>query len=485
MKRNSDESLRRLEREYVSTRDDDVRLRLIQERLRAGALDPMRVRLAAALGDLQAIAVGLPRWNVRFGLRDLTQADREGWGFFESTYGIEIERVDDPENLEEGRRPYRTDDAVHDDLVRRARQGDVFAMRALRELQRHSTAAYQETIIRKELHRILKENDVEYGDYAADSMGWDTGDEVPRYVKEAAAAATRHAQRDLVDSFLGLPTMRKNPDEDLRELEREAQIGDVLAIEKWLAARRRKEPDLFERLAEGREPEVTSRLLRARVEADRPNADRELRWLHWVGFEPATHSRERLEWTVENFEDNLAALVADHPVLAGLLAYEIVDKEINVETNGYEVATHNTALVDRLMKLSGEVLVRNLESGKLSPDARPASDQSIRSMRLSLREILQRGEEAIEEDLDTVTYGKVVYGDELFQFPNVAGAVVSLADFVATGRREHLGAIAETAAEIRGMEYFSEDEFKEFLDKARTPVIRRVLESGPVLGVSK
>lgn len=108
MKRNSDESLRRLEREYAATRDDDVRLRLIQARLRSGALDPVRVRIAAALGDPQASAVGLPRFTARFAPKDQAQANREGWGFFESdTYGLEIERLDDPDELEEGREEYR------------------------------------------------------------------------------------------------------------------------------------------------------------------------------------------------------------------------------------------------------------------------------------------------------------------------------------------------------------------------------------------
>jgi len=209
---------------------------------------------------------------------------------------------------------------------------------------------------------------------------------------------------------------------------------------------------------------------------DRPEST--LRW--------SDPDRPRPTWTIESLEDDVASLVAAHPVLTGLLAYEIVDKEINVETNGYEVATRNTQLVDDLMKLAGKILIGNFKAGRLEPDAKPSnSDKRLQSLRRDLHEIQNRGQEAIDEDLDTVTYGRVTYGDELSSFPDVAGAVISLADFVASGRREDLGSIAETASHMRGMDTFGDDEFKEFLDKVRMPVIRRVLESGPVLGATK
>src|SRR5271155_1950999 len=66
MRFNADEPLRRLEREYAESHDRDVRLRLIQERLRRGPITPMHVQLAAALGDSEAKAIGLPKLKVAF-----------------------------------------------------------------------------------------------------------------------------------------------------------------------------------------------------------------------------------------------------------------------------------------------------------------------------------------------------------------------------------------------------------------------------------
>ena len=175
-----------------------------------------------------------------------------------------------------------------------------------------------------------------------------------------------------------------------------------------------------------------------------------------------------------------------HPVLAGLLAYEIVDQMINVETNGYELATDNTKFVDRLMKLAGKILSDNFAAGLVEPDPRPSnSDKTLLSMRRTLQGIQNRGEEAIDEDLETVTYGEVIHGDELSQFSNVAAAVLSLADFVTSGRREDIGSIGDTVSEMRGYDMLGESDWKEILDRLRTPVIRRVLESGPVLGGPK
>jgi hypothetical protein len=490
VKRNSDESLRRAEREYAATRDDAARLRLIQERLRRGVLDPMRVRLAAAFGDEQAVAVGLPKLKAVFSVDDHARAAREGWGFFDSdTYGLEIQLDIAGDDLEEGREPYRSDGAVHADLVGRARNGGVFAMKALLEIKRLHRAAYQETIAPAVLHRLLKESGVEYADYAADSSGWDLDKIIPKRLKAKGAALESHAERDLIDSFLGLLPMRKNPDEDIRALERAAQTGGLVDLERWLAARRRKEPKLFEQLAAGEEPEVSKRLILARIDEGRPNAERERWWLYWIGFGPAKDSfvrsdvyTERPRWGHERFDVDLANMAGAHPVLTGFLSYEIVDQEVNVETNGYELATSNTALVDRLMKAAGRSLLANWKEGLVEPKLAPAEKFHLKDRR-ALQKIVDRGEEAIEEDLETVTYGSVTYGVEaLSQFPCVARAVLALSGFAMAGRPEDLRTIGSTVVEMRGMEYFSEDEFAEFVKKVSEPVIRRVLESGPVLG---
>ncbi len=279
-----------------------------------------------------------------------------------------------------------------------------------------------------------------------------------------------------------------NPDEDLRELEREARSGDAFAIEKWLAARRRKDPTLFMRLSEGEEPDVTARLLQARVDDGRRNADRERLWLNWAGFQPAKigpvpvqQFLERPRWRdADDLETDLTILVAAHQVLTGLFAYEIVKQQINIEQNGYEVATSNTALVDKLMENAGRILVKNFDHTSFGIE-----DSSILSSMGLVERALGRGAEAIEDDLETVTYGNVRDGSELSMFTDVAGAVVALARYVATGRSEHIAVIAEIVYEIRGMDYLNESEFKEFLGNMRAPVVRRVLEFGPVLGAPK
>jgi len=232
----TDPRLRALEREYLTTRDPSAGAQLLVAKRRAGLVRPDQIRWAAAFGNESAArALKLLRLRkISTTPRETERVldpvyEREGWSLFDSNYGLEIERIDDPQAW------FMPTDPRSDEEIQRIINGwehwgsDLEVMRSVvRKAAVENSPPHLLALL-----LVRQENPSEYGDtahvyYGGEYLGVSGRfggtphelEDLDLMAKSAAARLDMEIAAGLLGPEFGAP-VSKNSDEELRRLERE------------------------------------------------------------------------------------------------------------------------------------------------------------------------------------------------------------------------------------------------------------------------